>query len=169
MRIDHLDPRRPQLVGFRLAMENQPLAGLQTTFEITAMKEFAGQLAACLILHQQVVDGIAAPAHRSNRLAAQNARANRVGSARLDVLHFREVDAVFVTEGQVAEQIFQRVDAALGEQLGALWTYASDHAHFAAEIHSHGLLFISLPPQRCGRGETCATILRIDRVRVSPC
>src|SRR5690242_6794190 len=90
-----------------------------------------------------MVDGVAAETHVSNGLPAHHPRANGVGAVRLNVLHSREMDAVFVAEGQITEEIFERVDTALRKQLGALRPNALDHAHFRAEAHGHDLLFIS--------------------------
>src|SRR6266568_6441677 len=87
-----------------------------------------------------MVDGIAAKAHVANGLAAHHPRANGVCAVWLDVLHLRKVDAIFVTERQVAEEIFKGGDATLREKLRALRAHALDHAHFRAEAHGHGLL-----------------------------
>ena len=43
------------------------------------------------------------------------------------------MDAVFVAEGQVHKQIFHGVEAALGEEFGALRTYPFNHADFGGE------------------------------------
>ena len=108
------------------------------------MKKLAGKLATSFVLYKQVVNGVAAEAHVSNGLAAHDPRSNRVGAVRLNVLDLRKMDAVFVTKRKVAEQIFERMNTALREQFGALRADALDHAHFGAEAHRHGLLFISL-------------------------
>ncbi len=47
------------------------------------------------------------------------------------------MDAVFVTERQVNEEVLEGVNAALGEELGALRTDALDHAHFGCETERH--------------------------------
>ncbi len=47
------------------------------------------------------------------------------------------MDAVLVAEGQVGEQVFESVDAALGEKFSALRADALDHAHFGCETHCH--------------------------------
>ncbi len=47
------------------------------------------------------------------------------------------MDAVFVAERQIAEEILERVDAALREEFGALRTNAFDHTNFGAEVHRH--------------------------------
>src|SRR5260370_27780175 len=131
------------------------------------MKKLARQQSPGLVLHEQVVDGITAKAHVSNGLTAHYPSANGVRAVGLDVLHPREVNAVFVAERQVAKKVFERVDASLRKQLRALRADAFDHAHFRAEAHGHGLLFISLRPLGCGTRETCAPALRTDRVRDS--
>jgi hypothetical protein len=47
------------------------------------------------------------------------------------------MDAVFVAKREIAEKILERVDAALGEEFGALRADPFDHADFGAEIHRH--------------------------------
>ena len=144
LRIDHLQPCGPHPVDFHFAVKNQELSWFQATFEVAPMKKLAGKLATSFVLYKQVVNGVAAEAHVSNGLAAHDPRSNRVGAVRLNVLDLRKMDAVFVTKRKVAEQIFERMNAALREQFGALRADAFDHAHFGAEAHRHGLLFISL-------------------------
>jgi len=39
------------------------------------------------------------------------------------------MDAVFVAEWQVSEQVFERADAAFGKQFRALRAHSLDHAH----------------------------------------
>jgi len=55
------------------------------------------------------------------------------------------MDAVFVAEGEVSEEILEIVDATLGEKLGALGADAFDHANFGGETESHEHFFISFP------------------------
>src|SRR5271157_1084710 len=99
-------------------MQDELLAGLQAPFEITAMKEFAGQRTG-IILNEEVIDGIAA-VHAANGLAAHDAGAQGISAVGLNVLDLGEMDAVFIAERQIVEQIFECEDAAFGEQLGAL-------------------------------------------------
>src|SRR5262249_49442557 len=127
LRIDHFDASGPLLVHFRFAVKNQLLAGLETAFEIAAVEKLAGQ-GARFVLHQQVIDGVAA-AHGTNGLAAHDSYAQGKNSVWADVLYMGKLDAVFITEGQIGEQIFQSMDAALREQLGALRADALDHLH----------------------------------------
>jgi hypothetical protein len=164
LRINHFQARRPQPVDFRLAVKNQKLPGLQSPFEIAAVKKLASQQSARLVLDQQMINSVAAETPASNGLPAHHPRANGVGSVWLNVFDLREVHAVFVAKRQVAEQISERADAALGEQFGALRAHPLDHAHFATEAHGHGLLFISLRPCRCGKRETCVVPPRTDTV-----
>ncbi len=101
------------------------------------MKKLAGERAAGVVLDEEMIDSVAAAAHAADGLAAHDARANGVGAVGLDVFHFGKMDAVFVAKGEVAEEILKRVDAALGEEFGALRADAFDHANFGAEVHSH--------------------------------
>jgi len=91
-----------------------------------------------------MINGIAA-VHAADGLPAHDPGAQGVGAIGLEVLDFGEMDAVLVAKGQVIQQILERVDAALGEQLGALRAHALDHAHFGLETNGHRLFFISFP------------------------
>src|SRR5208283_3694823 len=124
--IDHLAARGTELIDFDFAVEDELLAGLQASFQITAVEELAGQRAG-IILNEEMIDGIAA-VHAANGLAAHDTGAQSVGAVGLDVLDLGEMDAVFVAEGKIMEQIFKRVDAALGEEFGALRPNAFHHA-----------------------------------------
>jgi hypothetical protein len=74
------------------------------------------------------------------------------------------MDAVFVAERQIAEQIFEGIDAALGEKLRALRADPFDHADFAGQAECHRYFFISFPLETHGKDDTCATALRNIRV-----
>src|SRR5690242_13417154 len=145
-------------------MKNQDLPWLQAPFEVAAMEEFAGQQAASLVLHQQVINGVAAEAHVSKGLTAHDARTNGICSVGLNVLHLRKVNAVFIAKRQIAEQIFERINPALSEQFGTLRANALDHSHFGAEAHRHGLLLYHRGLYCCGKRETCFAALRTHRV-----
>jgi len=109
-------------------VEDDELALLEAAFEIAAVKKFAGELAGG-ILHEEMIDGVAS-AHGAHGLTAHDAGANGVDAVGLDVLDVGEMDAVFVAEGQIVEEIVERVDAALGEEFGAVGADAFDHADF---------------------------------------
>src|SRR5713226_3572041 len=100
------------------------------------MKKFAREETTGIVLHEEMVDG-SATTHGAKGLAAHYARTDGVRSVGLNFFHFGKMDAVFVAEGQVAEQILERVDSALGQQLRALRANAFDHAHFGVEAHHH--------------------------------
>src|SRR5712692_201986 len=136
LRIDHLQARGAELINLRFAMENEQLTGLQAAFEITTVETLAGEQTAGVVLDEQMIDGVAA-AHTSDGLAAHYARANGVGAVRLDVFHRGKMNAIFVAKGEIAQQILERVDAALREQFGALRANALDHAYFGAQTHCH--------------------------------
>jgi hypothetical protein len=99
------------------------------------MEKFAGELAGG-ILHEKMVDGVAS-AHGADGLAAHDAGANSVDAVGLDVLDIGEVDAVFVAEGEIVEEIVDGVDAALGEEFGAVRADAFDHADFGGQGQGH--------------------------------
>ena len=137
LRIDHLEARGTESIDLRFAVKDKELAGLQSAFEIAAVKEFTGERAAGFVLNEEMIDGVAAAAHAADGLTAHYARTNGVGAVGLDVFHFRKMDAVFVAKGEIAEQILERVDAALGEEFGTLRADAFDHADFGAKVHRH--------------------------------
>src|SRR5215467_9175209 len=106
-------------------MKHEQLAGLEAAFEIAAVKEFAAERETVLVLHQEVVDGVAA-SHATHGGAAGDTNAQRVDAVGSDVFDLGKMDAVFVSERKVSEQVFQRVDAAFGEEFGALRADAFD-------------------------------------------
>jgi len=110
------------------------------------VKKFAGEQAAGSVLHEQMIDGVVAEPV-GNGLAAHDAGADGVGAVGLNVLDVGEMDAVFVAEREIGEQIFESVDATLGEEFGALRANALDHAHFGCEGQSHQSFFIPLPTE----------------------
>ena len=137
LRIDHFKARGTEFVDFRFAVKDEELAGFQSAFEVAAVKEFAGERAAGVVLNEEMIDGVAAAAHAADGLAAHDTRANGVSAVGLDIFYFGKMNAVFVTKREIAEQIFERVDTALGEEFGALRADAFDHADFGAEVHGH--------------------------------
>ena len=110
-------------------MKDEKLAWLEPAFEIAAVKKFAWEEAAGGVLNEQMIDGVVGE-FVGDGLAAHDAGANRVDTVGLDVLYIGEVDAVFVAEGEIAEQVLEGIDAAFGEELGALRADAFDHADF---------------------------------------
>ena len=133
--IDHFDARGAHFVDLGFAVEDEELALLETAFKIAAVKKLAGKLAGG-ILHEEMIDGVA-PAHGADGLAAHNAGANGVDAVGLDVADVREMDAVFVAEGEIVKEIVDRVDAALGDEFGAVGADAFDHADFGGQGEGH--------------------------------
>src|SRR5580658_1840697 len=76
-------------------------------------------------------------------LATHDAGADGVDAVGLDVFDVGEVDAVFVAKREIREEILEGIDAALGEEFGALRADAFDHADFGGEGESHRHFFIS--------------------------
>src|SRR6266849_1298087 len=97
-----------------------------------------------------MIDGIAAAAHAADGLAAHHTRANGVDAIGLNVFHLGKMDAVFIAKGEIAEQILERVDAALCEEFSTLRADAFDHANFGAEVHSHWPSLYIIGLRRCG-------------------
>jgi len=136
LRIDHFEARGAELIDFGFAVKDELLAGLEAAFEIAAMKKFAGEEAAGGVLHEQMIDGVVGE-FVGDGLAAHDFGTNGVDAVGLDVFDIREMDAVFVAEGEIGEEILEGVDAALGEKFGALRADAFDHADFGGEGESH--------------------------------
>jgi len=109
-------------------------------------------------------------------LPAHHARANGIRAVWLNVFHLGKMDAVFIAKGEVAQQILERVDPALGEQFGALRAHAFDHAHFRCRgsssltlclYHSHYEHFQARATKRGGTAAVkLASPIRIYRVMV---
>ena len=136
LRIDHFEAGRAELVNFDFAVKDQLLAGFEAAFEIATVKKFAGEKAAGSVLHKQMINGVRAELI-GDGLTAHYAGANGVRAVGLDVLDIGKMNAILVTERQIGEQILERADAALGEELGALRADALDHAHIGCQAQSH--------------------------------
>jgi hypothetical protein len=136
LRIDHFEARWAELIDFGFAVKDELLARLEAAFEITSVKKLAGEQAAGGVLHEQMIDGVVTK-FVGNGLAAHDARANGVRAGRLDVANIRKMNAVFVSEGEIGEQVFKSINAALREQLGALRADALNHAHFGGRVQCH--------------------------------
>src|SRR5271165_2634835 len=137
LRINHFAAGRAQLVDFDFAVKDDLLTGLEASFEIAAVKEFAGERAG-IVLHEKMIDGVAA-VHAADGLAAHDARANGVDIVGLKIFDFGEVGTVFVAKGQVVKEIVECVDAAFGEKFGALRAHTFDHADFGLQTDRHSL------------------------------
>src|SRR5579863_10038829 len=90
-----------------------------------------------------------------NGLAAHDASADGVDAVGLDVFDVGEMDAVFVAEREIREQIFKGIDAALGEEFGTLRADAFDHADFGGEGERHQHFFISFLRRTYRAGGRC--------------
>jgi len=69
-------------------------------------------------------------AHAAHGLAAHDLYADGVDAVGLNVFYVRKMNAVFVAKRKIGEQVFEGVDAAAGEEFGALGADALDHANF---------------------------------------
>src|SRR5262249_30196265 len=121
---------------FDFAVKDEQLAGLEAAFEITAMKKLAGEGKAGFVFYQQVIDGVAS-AHTANGRTAGDAHTQGVNVASADILDQGKVDAVFVAEREMAEKVFEGVDAALAEQLGAQRADSFEHADVGLQALVH--------------------------------
>lgn len=72
-------------------------------------------------------------AHAAHGLATHDLYADGVDAVGLNVFYVGKMDAVFVTERKIGEQVFEGMDAAAGEEFGALRTDALDHANFGGK------------------------------------
>ena len=127
LRIDHFDAGGPQTIDFGFSVKHEQLSWLQPAFKVAAMEKFARQRAG-VILHEQVIDRIAAP-HAAYGLSARHAHAQGKDTVWPNVLDLRKMDAIFIAKGKIAEQVFQRVNAALFEQLRALRAHTFNHSN----------------------------------------
>jgi hypothetical protein len=135
LRIDHFNARGAKAIDFGFAIEDEKLAGFQAAFEVATMKKFAGERTG-VVLHEKVIDGIAST-HAANSLTAGDADTQRENIVGTHVFDLRKVEAVFVAEREVAEKIVESVDAAFGEELGALRAYAFDHLDVGLQAVGH--------------------------------
>src|SRR5208282_5511675 len=98
--------------------------------------KFAGEQAAGSVLHKEMVDSVVGVLV-GDGLAAHDSCTEGVGAGGLDVFNVGEMDAIFVAEGQIGEEVLESVDAAFGEKLGTLGPDAFDHADFGGEAEGH--------------------------------
>lgn len=99
-------------------------------------------------MNEKMIDGVAS-IHAANGLATHDLSTKGIGVVGLNILDFGEVDAVFVAERKIVEEVFEREDAAFGKQLGALRTDSLEHANFGLETDGHVSSFISLWRKLC--------------------
>src|SRR5271165_3674586 len=135
LRIHHFTARGTKLIDLHFAVKNDLLPGLQPPFQVATVKKLAGKRAG-LILNQEVINGIAA-VPTADGLAAHDPRTESVYPAGLKVFNFGKMNAVFVTERQIVEQIFEGEDATLGEKLRALRPDSLHHANFRWQTDGH--------------------------------
>jgi hypothetical protein len=135
LRIDHFDARGTQAIDFGFAMKDQKLAGFQAAFEVAAVEKFAGERTG-IVLHEKMIDGVAAT-HAANRLTTGDADAQSENIVGAHIFDLRKVKAVFVSERQVAKEVFECVDATFGEELGALRAYTFDHLDIGVQAMGH--------------------------------
>ncbi len=83
-----------------------------------------------------MIDGIAAT-HAANSLTAGDADAQSENIVGAHIFDLRKVETVFVSERQVAKEIFDCVDATFGEELGALRAYTFDHLDVGLQAIGH--------------------------------
>ena len=68
------------------------------------MEKFAGKKSARCVLHEEVINSVAA-AHPADGLTAHYLGSDGVNAVWLDVLDVRKMNAVFVAERQIRQQI----------------------------------------------------------------
>ena len=69
------------------------------------------------------------------------------------------MDAIFVTKRQVAEKVFERVNAALGEEFGALRADSFQHAYVGLQAFGHrGFYTIGAEKARIAASELARTL-----------
>jgi hypothetical protein len=117
-------------------VKDELLAGFEAVFEIAAVKEFAGEESAGGVLYEEMIDGVVVVLV-GDGLAAHDTDADGVSAPGLDVLNMGEMDAVFVAERKVGEEVLESMDTALGEELGALGADAFYHADCGCQGENH--------------------------------
>jgi hypothetical protein len=135
LRIDHFNARGAEAIDLGFAVKDEKLAGFQAAFEVTAVKKFAGERAG-IVLDKKMIDGVV-PTHAANSLTAGDTDAQRENITGANVSNLRKVKAVFVSERQVAKEIFECVDATFCEELGALRAYTFDHLDVGLQAIGH--------------------------------
>src|SRR5208283_5468612 len=148
-------------IDFHFAVKNQLLTGLQPSFKIATMKEFARQRTR-IVLNEEMIDRIAA-IHAANRLPAHDLCTQRVCSIRLDVPNLGKMNTVFIAERKIIEQIFQRVNPALGEEFGACGPTPLIIRTWVCRLTGMYLLLYHSPVSDAFR-ETCVYRIRMTRV-----
>ena len=83
-----------------------------------------------------MIDGITST-HAANSLTAGDADAQSENIVGAHIFDLRKAETVFVSERQVAKEIFDCVDATFGEELGALRAYTFDHLDVSLQAVSH--------------------------------
>src|ERR1700723_558806 len=136
-RIDHLAARGAKGIYFHSAVENETHSRFEASFEKGAEKESHAENATRIAhFHQEHAIAIA------REFTSSGGGALGLDGKKLAGHYFgdgREADAIFVAEGKVAEQIGERMKAALGEQSGALRADALEPRKFAIEECGHRL------------------------------
>jgi hypothetical protein len=135
LRIDHFNARGTEAIDFGFAMKDQELAGFQAAFEVASVEKFAGERTG-VVLHEKMIDGVAAT-HAANSLTAGDADAQSENIVGAHIFDLRKVETVFVSERQVAKEIFDCVDATFGKELGALRAYTFDHLDVGLQAIGH--------------------------------
>ena len=140
-------------------MQHDALAGAEARFKIRAVKKFAGHRTAG-IAHEEMVDGAGAAPAIADQASIGDFSLQGVGAAGLDFAQRREMNAIFVTKREIAEQILDGADAALGQQLGALRAYAFQVHHVGCGRQRHGSRYITFVVEAPAQG-TCPCFLGV--------
>ena len=110
LRIHHLDAPGPVRVQIGLPVQHHPLSFFQSLLQICAMKKPGVQPAGGVLRGH--VKHWGAPSHESNRVAAGDLCKHRMNLPGHNFRDWREMDAVLVAEGQIAQQVGDGCDAA---------------------------------------------------------
>jgi hypothetical protein len=123
------------------------------------MKEFARKRA-CVVLHEQVVNGVSAT-HAAHSGPAGDAHTQSKNMVRADIFDLGEADAVFVAKREIAEQVFEGVNAALGQEFGALRANTFDHADIGLQAIMHKGFYIISPHVVCTNARRSERLLAL--------
>jgi hypothetical protein len=83
-----------------------------------------------------MIDGVAS-AHAADSLTAGDADAKRENIVGAHILDLGKVETIFIAKGEVAEEIFESVNSAFGEKLGALRAYTFNHLNVGLQADRH--------------------------------
>ena len=130
LRLDNFEAVASTIARFHLAVERQQHAGAKLVLQVGGVEPHALQRVTPLS-DGHLEDGHAARAEQSEG-AHLGDNAGHLAGAQL--ANAARIEPVFVAEGQIVEQVLDRADALLQQNLGDLWPNAFDELYVGGEI-----------------------------------